>query len=126
MWSLPLEVTITNMIVSNKKVNKTKIKLKSLVTGFFLSFFLRLFLQSGERKREKKKQSIHNESEWKKKKKNNTFTCCKNTFPNFNITHRHFQNIHSFLVRWLDVSAKNETEKQKSRGGAKKKKRRLF
>lgn len=39
MWSLPLEVTITNMIVSNKKVNKTKIKLKSLVTGFFLSFF---------------------------------------------------------------------------------------
>lgn len=52
MWSLPLEVTITNMIVSNKKVNKTKIKLKSLVTGdFFLSFFVCLFLQSGERKK---------------------------------------------------------------------------
>lgn len=52
-----MEVTITNMIVSNKKVNKTKIKLKSLVTGFFLSFFLRLFLQSGERKRERKKNN---------------------------------------------------------------------
>lgn len=39
------------MIVSNKKVNKTKIKLKSLVTGdFFLVFVFLLFLQSGERK----------------------------------------------------------------------------
>ena len=28
-----MEVTITNMIVSIKKVNKTKVKLKSLVTG---------------------------------------------------------------------------------------------
>lgn len=67
MWSLPLEVTITNMIVSNKKVNKTKIKLKSLVTGFFLSFFYVCFcsrVKGGE-----KEQSIHNESEWKKKKK---------------------------------------------------------
>lgn len=34
-----MEVTITNMIVSNKKVNKTKIKLKSLVTGFFFVVF---------------------------------------------------------------------------------------
>lgn len=66
-----MEVTITNMIVSNKKVNKTKkIKLKSLVTGeFFLICFV-LFLQSGERKNKKTKQkSIHNESVWKKKKK---------------------------------------------------------
>lgn len=51
------------MIVSNKKVNKTKIKLKSLVTGDFFLFSFCLFLQSGERK----KKSIHNESEWKKK-----------------------------------------------------------
>lgn len=69
MWSLPLEVTITNMIVSNKKVNKTKIKLKSLVTGFFLSFFFYVCFCSRVKGREKKKQSIHNESEWKKEKK---------------------------------------------------------
>lgn len=44
------------------------------------------------------------------------FTCCKNTFPNFNITHSHFQAfIHSFLVRWLDVSAKRK-QKWKSKG----------
>lgn len=55
------------MIVSNKKVNKTKIKLKSLVTGFFFVFFNICFcsrVKGGE-----KEQSIHNESEWKKKKK---------------------------------------------------------
>lgn len=62
VWSLPLGVTITNMIVSNKKVNKTKIKLKSLVTGgFFFFIFVFLFLQSGERK---KKYQFTNESEW--------------------------------------------------------------
>lgn len=49
-----MEVTITNMIVSNKKVNKTKIKLKSLVTGFFLSFFYVCFC-SRVKGREKKK-----------------------------------------------------------------------
>lgn len=44
------------------------------------------------------------------------FTCCKNTFPNFNITHSHFQTfIHSFLVRWLDVSAKRKQKKKKFR-----------
>lgn len=42
------------------------------------------------------------------------FTCCKNTFPNFNITHSHFQTfIHSFLVRWLDVSAKRKQNRNK-------------
>lgn len=47
-------------------------------------------------------------------KKTNTFTCCKNTFPNFNITHSHFQTfIHSFLVRWLDVSAKRKQNRKK-------------
>lgn len=41
------------------------------------------------------------------------FTCCKNTFPNFNITHSHFQAfIHSFLVRWLDVSAKRKQNRR--------------
>lgn len=45
---------------------------------------------------------------WVEKKKT-MFTCCKNTFPNFNITRSHFQTfIHSFLVRWLDVSAKRK------------------
>lgn len=42
------------------------------------------------------------------------FTCCKNTFPNFNITRSHFQTfIHSFLVRWLDVSAKRKKNRKK-------------
>lgn len=50
------------------------------------------------------------------KKKKNTFTCCKNTFPNFNITHSHFQTfIHSFLVRWLDVSAKRKQKQKKKK-----------
>lgn len=44
------------------------------------------------------------------------FTCCKNTFPNFNITRSHFQTfIHSFLVRWLDVSAKRKKNRKKKR-----------
>ena len=41
------------------------------------------------------------------------FTCCKNTFPNFNITHSQ-TFIHSFLVRWLDVSAKRKQNRKKS------------
>lgn len=49
------------------------------------------------------------------------FTCCKNTFPNFNITHSHFQTfIHSFLVRWLDVSAKRKQNRIKSQTCAQK------
>lgn len=63
---------------------------------------------------------------WKKKKnpnqftmsvsgKENTFTCCKNTFPNFNINTQSLLNIHSFLVRWLDVSAKTKTEEEKKK-----------
>lgn len=48
--------------------------------------------------------------------KKNMFTCCKNTFPNFNITHSHFQTfIHSFLVRWLDVSAKRKAKQEKKK-----------
>lgn len=48
--------------------------------------------------------------------KKNMFTCCKNTFPNFNITHSHFQTfIHSFLVRWLDVSAKRKQNWKKKK-----------
>lgn len=95
MWSLPLEVTITNMIVSNKKVNKTKIKLKSLVTGFFFLFlfFLFLFLQSGERK----KKSIHNESEWKKKTRSHVV---KIHFPILTLHTVTFK--HSFIHSSLD------------------------
>lgn len=48
-------------------------------------------------------------SEWK-----NMFTCCKNTFPKFNITRGSHSNIHSFLVRWLDVSAKQKQNRKKS------------
>lgn len=51
------------MIVSNKKVNKTKIKLKSLVTGDFFFVFLFFFVCFCSLVKEKK---IHNESEWKK------------------------------------------------------------
>jgi len=104
-----LEVTITNMIVSNKKVNKTKIKLKSLVTGDFFFPFLFFCFCFCSLVKEKKNQFTMRVSG-----KKNTFTCCKNTFPNFNITHSHFQTfIHSFLVRWLDVSAKRKLNRKK-------------
>lgn len=84
------------MIVSNKKVNKTKIKLKSLVTWFFLLVFAVWW-------KEKKSQW-----EWVEKKKT-TFTCCRNTFPSLNAPRGRSQyarghNSHSSF--WmLDVSA---------------------
>lgn len=76
-----MEVTITNMIVSNKKVNKTKIKLKSLVTGFFFVVFFYVCFCSRVKGREKKNNQFTMRVSGKKKKKITRSHVVKIHFP---------------------------------------------
>lgn len=65
-----------------------------------MSFFL--FLQSGDGGG----GSIHNKK--KVRERNKKFTCCKNTFPNFNVTR---SSIKTFILVLLGVSATNTQKK---------------
>lgn len=50
-------------------------------------------------------KSIHNK---KVRERNKKFTCCKNTFPNFNVTR---SSIKTFILVLLGVSATNTQKK---------------
>lgn len=48
------------------------------------------------------------------KERNKKFTCCKNTFPKFNVTH---SSIKTFILSLLDVSARNMQNNWRERKG---------
>lgn len=57
----------------------------------------------------RKIKSIHNKK--KVRERNKKFTCCKNTFPNFNVTR---SSIKTFILLLLGVSATNTQKGEKS------------
>lgn len=52
------------------------------------------------------------------KERNKKFTCCKNTFPKFKVTH---SSIKTFILSLMDISAR-KIKKKKKRNKTKKKK----
>lgn len=53
------------------------------------------------------------------KERNKKFTCCKNTFPKFKVTH---SSIKTFILSLMDISARKIKKKKETKQNEKEKK----